>query len=94
MNETRVAVIGVGYLGKFHAEKYSGMDNVRLVGVADIDRSRAEDVAARFGTRVPRMLPPGSAPGLLRTIVSFSAEWMRLALWYRRSRILRSDLNF
>ena len=51
MNETRVAVIGVGYLGKFHAEKYSGMDNVRLVGVADIDRSRAEDVAARFGTR-------------------------------------------
>lgn len=51
MNEIRVGVIGVGYLGKFHAEKYSGMDNVRLVGVADIDRSRAEDVAARFGSR-------------------------------------------
>ena len=51
MNEIRVGVIGVGYLGKFHAEKYCGMDNVRLVGVADIDRSRAEDVAARFGSR-------------------------------------------
>jgi len=51
MNEIRVGVIGVGYLGKFHAEKYSGMDNVRLAGVADIDRSRAEDVAARFGSR-------------------------------------------
>ncbi len=51
MNEIRVGVIGVGYLGKFHAEKYAGMDNVRLVGVADIDRSRAEDVAARFGSR-------------------------------------------
>ena len=51
MNEIRVGVIGVGYLGKFHAEKYSGMDNVRLAGVADIDRSRAEDVAARFGCR-------------------------------------------
>ncbi len=51
MKEIRVAVIGVGYLGKFHAEKYCGMDNVRLAGVADIDRSRAEDVAARFGSR-------------------------------------------
>ena len=51
MNEIRVGVIGVGYLGKFHAEKYAGMDNVRLVGVADIDRSRAEDLAARFGSR-------------------------------------------
>ena len=51
MNEIRVGVIGVGYLGKFHAEKYAGMDNVRLVGVADIDWSRAEDLAARFGSR-------------------------------------------
>lgn len=51
MKEIRVAVIGAGYLGKFHAEKYCGMDNVRLAGVADIDRSRAEDVAARFGSR-------------------------------------------
>jgi predicted dehydrogenase len=51
MNEIRVGVIGVGYLGKFHAEKYAAMENVRLAGVADIDRSRAEDVAARLGSR-------------------------------------------
>jgi predicted dehydrogenase len=51
MNEIRVAVIGVGYLGKFHAEKYSAMDRVQLVGVADIDRSRAAEVAAGFGTQ-------------------------------------------
>ena len=51
MNEIRVGVIGVGYLGKFHAEKYAAMDNVRLVGVADIDRSRAEDIAARLGSQ-------------------------------------------
>ncbi len=51
MNETRVAVVGVGYLGKFHAQKYARMENVRLVGVADIDRSRAEDVAAGIGCR-------------------------------------------
>jgi predicted dehydrogenase len=49
MNETRVAVVGVGYLGKFHAQKYARMEHVRLVGVADIDRSRAQDVAAGVG---------------------------------------------
>jgi len=51
MNEIRAGVIGVGYLGKFHAEKYAAMDNVRLVGVGDIDRSRAEDIAARLGSQ-------------------------------------------
>jgi predicted dehydrogenase len=51
MNEIRVAVIGVGYLGKFHAEKYAAMDSVRLVGVADIERSRAGDIAARLGSQ-------------------------------------------
>ncbi len=51
MDNVRVGVIGVGYLGKFHAEKYSAMDNVQLVGVVDIDRSPAENVAARFDTR-------------------------------------------
>ena len=51
MNEIRVAVIGVGYLGKFHAQKYSAMDHVELVGVADIDRTRAAEIAAEFGTR-------------------------------------------
>jgi len=51
MKEIRVGVIGVGYLGKFHAEKYSAMDQVRLAGVVDIDRSRAEEVAARSGSR-------------------------------------------
>ena len=51
MPEIRVAVIGVGYLGKFHVEKYARMANVQLIGVVDIKRSRAEDVAAMFATR-------------------------------------------
>jgi predicted dehydrogenase len=32
----RVAVIGVGYLGRIHAEKYLGLSGVELVGVCDI----------------------------------------------------------
>ncbi len=51
MNKVRVGVIGVGYLGKFHAEKYSRMDNVELIGVVDTNRDRAKEVAARFDTR-------------------------------------------
>jgi predicted dehydrogenase len=46
----RVGVIGVGYLGQFHAEKYAKLDGVELVGVVDIDRSRAREIAKRNET--------------------------------------------
>ncbi len=42
----KAGVIGVGYLGKFHAQKYKNMDGVELVGVADIDEQAAKTVAA------------------------------------------------
>ncbi len=45
----RTAVVGVGYLGTFHAEKYARLKEAYLVGVADIDPKRAEAVAARLG---------------------------------------------
>ncbi|MBU4463009.1 MAG: Gfo/Idh/MocA family oxidoreductase, partial [Proteobacteria bacterium] len=47
----RVGVIGAGYLGKFHAEKYARMDNVDLVGVVDKNRSLAENVAGNYNAR-------------------------------------------
>ncbi len=42
----KVGVIGVGYLGKYHAQKYSGIKGVELVGVADVDSELAEAVAS------------------------------------------------
>jgi predicted dehydrogenase len=45
----RVGVVGVGYLGKFHAEKYAHMADVHLVGVADVIAERAQHAASRFG---------------------------------------------
>ena len=51
MSNVRVGVIGVGYLGKFHAEKYARMDNVQLAGVVDIDNDRAGQIAADLNTR-------------------------------------------
>lgn len=47
----RVAVIGVGYLGQFHVEKYQKMENVELVGIVDIDKQRANEIAKRFKTK-------------------------------------------
>jgi predicted dehydrogenase len=53
MKDSRVAVavVGVGYLGKFHAEKYAATAKARLVGVVDIDAQRASDVAQGLGTQ-------------------------------------------
>jgi len=51
MEKKRIGVIGVGYLGKFHAEKYAAMDDVNLVGVADLDQEAAQRVATKLHTR-------------------------------------------
>ena len=51
MKKLKVAVVGVGYLGQFHAEKYAKLPDVELVAVVDTDRQRAEEIAARLGTR-------------------------------------------
>jgi predicted dehydrogenase len=50
-SKLRVAVVGVGHLGQHHARLLSSMEGVELVGVVDIRRERAEEVAARVGTR-------------------------------------------
>ncbi|MCD6185600.1 MAG: Gfo/Idh/MocA family oxidoreductase [Deltaproteobacteria bacterium] len=50
MKKLRIGVVGVGYLGKFHTEKYAKMENVDLVGVVDLDKSRADNIAAQFNT--------------------------------------------
>ncbi len=48
----RVAVIGVGYLGRFHALIYSRLPEVELVGVVDTNAERAAAVAAEVGCPV------------------------------------------
>ncbi|MCB9073080.1 MAG: Gfo/Idh/MocA family oxidoreductase [Bdellovibrionaceae bacterium] len=47
--KTRIAVIGTGHLGRFHAQKFSQMNNVQFVGVVDVDGTRAEQVAKEVG---------------------------------------------
>lgn len=46
MKKIRTAVIGVGYLGTFHAEKYAHLHNAQLVAVCDDRSESAKKVAA------------------------------------------------
>jgi predicted dehydrogenase len=47
----RTAVIGVGYLGNFHAQKYAAIQDVDLIGVVDNDPKRAAEIASALGTQ-------------------------------------------
>jgi len=49
MERIRAAVIGVGYLGRFHAQKYAVLDGATLVGVADVSAENRERVAKELG---------------------------------------------
>ena len=46
-DKIRVGVVGVGYLGRIHAEKYAGIPEAELIGVADSDEQRCREVAAQ-----------------------------------------------
>ena len=49
MKTVRTAVIGVGYLGRFHAQKYAALPDSRLVAVVDPDEATRRRVAAEVG---------------------------------------------
>jgi predicted dehydrogenase len=48
----RLAVVGVGHLGRHHARLASGLPGVELVGIHDHHEGRAESVAQELGLRV------------------------------------------
>jgi predicted dehydrogenase len=43
--------VGVGHLGRFHAQKYQRISDVDLVGVSDQNMERAKEVAEEIGCR-------------------------------------------
>jgi predicted dehydrogenase len=51
MQKVRTAVIGVGYLGRFHAQKYATLPDSQLVAVVDANAEAAGRVAAELGAR-------------------------------------------
>ena len=51
MKKIRAAVIGVGYLGRFHAQKYAQAPQCELVAVSDSRQEARDKVAAEVGSR-------------------------------------------
>lgn len=51
MSKLKCAVIGAGYLGKFHAEKYASLKDCELVAVVDINPEAAAEVASLHGAQ-------------------------------------------
>lgn len=49
MSKIKCAVIGVGYLGRFHAQKYQLIEQAELVGVCDANPAVCETVANELG---------------------------------------------
>jgi predicted dehydrogenase len=52
MKKIRAAVIGVGYLGRFHAQKYAQAADCALVALVDTRASAREEAARDFQTEV------------------------------------------
>lgn len=44
-SKLRTAVVGVGYLGRFHAQKYKQLPDTELVGVCDLNPDNARKIA-------------------------------------------------
>ncbi|MDO8953453.1 MAG: Gfo/Idh/MocA family oxidoreductase [Gammaproteobacteria bacterium] len=51
MTKLKVAVIGTGYLGEFHAQKYAQIDSVDLVAIVDTNIERCQALAATLHTK-------------------------------------------
>jgi predicted dehydrogenase len=47
----KIAVVGVGNMGRQHARDVHELANTELVAVCDIDRARADEVAAQYGVK-------------------------------------------
>lgn len=51
MGKLKAAVIGVGYLGKFHADKYAAHEDCELIAVIDANADTAKAIANKHGVQ-------------------------------------------
>ncbi|MEZ0329145.1 MAG: Gfo/Idh/MocA family oxidoreductase [Dissulfuribacterales bacterium] len=58
MKPIKVAVVGVGYLGRFHAQKYKAMPNVELVCVVEPNPERGSEIAQELQVPVYNSILP------------------------------------
>ena len=51
MSKVKIAVIGIGYLGEFHAQKYKANKNADLIGIIDTNKQRSEEISNKIGVK-------------------------------------------
>lgn len=52
MERIGCAVIGAGVMGELHARIYAGSPGTELIGVCDLNKSRAQEIARAYGARI------------------------------------------
>ncbi len=51
MNTLKTGVVGVGYLGRFHAQKFKKIKEANLIGIYDLDWNRTKTIADEVCTQ-------------------------------------------
>ena len=51
MSKVKIAVIGIGYLGEFHAQKFKANKNADLIGIVDINKKRCKEISNKIGVK-------------------------------------------
>ena len=74
-NKIRVGVIGVGYLGKFHLEKYKMNKSVNLTSIADINNDNLDSI--KYSRGKPIKNPSDSTSPLCTKIFDTFKERVR-----------------
>jgi len=51
MNKIKVGVIGIGNLGQHHVRVYSQMEDVQIVGIADINQKKLDKISQQYSVQ-------------------------------------------
>lgn len=86
----RVAVIGAGRMGGYHARVYHDLPEAELVAVVDVSRERAEQVAQPYGARAVTTLDelPDGVDAVSIAVPTIHHRDVALALLERRIALL------
>ncbi len=87
MGRIRTAVVGAGYLGRFHALKYARLPQAELIAVVDLLPERAKAVARETGAQP--MMDFRELPGLVDavTVAVPTTDHHRVATWLMQAGI-------
>lgn len=77
----RTAVLGVGYLGNFHAQKHKASPQAQLVGVFDASKERAQKIAGDLQVQAFTELSQLKGQVDAVTIAAITQAHYEIALW-------------